>query len=490
MGGRSRLRGNGLLPDAMAQEDVRAAYSYPDVTRNRMLQLQASVVHRFDPRTEFSATAYTRRSRRNTVNGDVELDDGELEGAFNTTATRQNGHGASALLSMRRPRHRIDVGATFDRSGIRFEQFGQEGILSDQREVLPQAGADPAPGSSVSGSSRIVGAFISDTWSVAAATHITASARWNHALVSNTLTSALGLQPAESFTYTKLNPALGIAHDVGGGVIIGASIAQGNRVPTVIELGCADPQQPCQLPVALQSDPYLRQVVSRTVETGARYRRQGVSASISLYRTVNRDDILFLSSGLTRLGYFANFERTRHQGADVAASTAAGGLTLHASYSYLDAVYDAPGVLFTGVRTVRIARGTPLAGLPRHTLKLGADWQAGAAFKLGAEVQALSSLPTQGNEDGLATDSLPGHAPQSMDLRVRGHAVMSARVEWVPAVGWEVYARVANLFDRRYASFGAVARDVFSEAGREGQNSRFVAPGAPRSVSFGVRYRY
>ncbi len=490
LAGASRLRGNGLLPDAMAQENPHAAYSHPDATRNRLLQGSANLRWRIDPATEASALAYARSSRRDTVNGDVELDDGELEGEFNSTGTRQRSQGASALLSMRRGVHRIDAGATFDRSSMSFAQHTQDGILSASREVAADPGAQREPGSSVVGSARAFGLFGTDTWRLGRATHLTASARYSYAKVGNTLTSARGPQAPESFTYRQLNPALGIAHDLAPGLTLSFNVAQGNRVPTVIELGCADPLQPCLLPVGLQSDPYLEQVIARTAEAGARYARGGATASVSLYRTVNRDDILFLSSGLTRLGYFANFERTRHQGVDAAASAAAGAWSWRASYSYLDAAYDAPGTLFTGLRTVAVQRGTPLAGLPRHTIKLALDWRAAPALHVGADLQALSPIGTQGNEDGLLSDPEAGLAPQSADLRVRGYALLNLTASWEAGSGWELYARVNNVLDRRHASYGAVARNLFSQAGVEGENSRFVAPGAPRTFTAGLRLRY
>jgi hypothetical protein len=49
-----------------------------------------------------------------------------------------------------------------------------------------------------------------------------------------------------------------------------ASYTQGSRAPTAIELGCADPQNPCSLPNALASDPPLQQVVTGTREAGLR----------------------------------------------------------------------------------------------------------------------------------------------------------------------------------------------------------------------------
>ena len=488
-GGRSRLRGNGLLPDAMAALDRRASYTFPDETRNRLLQATFNASHRFDDATEVSALVYARSSLRDTVNGDVEDDDDGPQGVFNTTSTRQGGQGASVLLGLRRARHRIELGATFDRSSVRFAQFEQDGLLTDAREILPDLDAERAPASSVTGSAYAAGFFASDTWNAAPGVHLTASVRYSHARVGNTLTSERGVQPHEQFTYKRFNPSLGVALDAGAGWTLTANAAQGNRVPTVIELGCADPAQPCRLPVGLQSDPYLKQVVSRTIEVGARYQAGARSGAVSLYRTGNRDDILFLSSGLSRQGYFSNVDRTRHQGLDLAARTSAGRLALNLGYSYLAATYDAPAVLFTGVRTVQVARGTLIAGLPRHTLKLGVEWKPGGRLTLGADAQAFSSIGTQGNEDGLLADLEPGVAAQRGDVRVAGHGLLSVRASWEIAARWELYARLNNVLDRRYASFGALGRNLFAADGEQG-NARFVAPGAPRILAFGVRYRY
>jgi outer membrane cobalamin receptor len=488
LGGRSRLRGNGLLPDEMAAQDWRSAYTFPDQTRNRLLQFTLNGSYKIDSNSEVSAMAYARSSRRDTVNGDAE-DEGEgPEGVFNTSSTRQRGQGASTLLGMRRGQHRIEIGATFDRSSVSFAQFEQEGVLTEEREVIPDPDQAREPGSSVIGSARAGGVFASDTWSVTPVVHASASARLSYAKVGNTLTSERGVQPYEQFTYRRINPSLGLAFDAGGGWVFGLNAAQGSRVPTVIELGCADPEQPCQLPVGLQSDPYLKQVISRTIEAGARYQRGANSAALSLYRTVNRDDILFLSSGLSRQGYFSNFERTRHQGLDASAGMTSGSVNLSASYNYLDAVYDAPGELFTGLRTVHIRRGTPLAGLPRHTLRLGAQWRVSDNWTLGADAQATSRIGTQGNEDGLLADPVQGEAPQRADLRVRGHGVLNLKAIWEPAAGWELYARLNNVFDRRHASYGAVGRNLFGAAPQT--NTRFIAPGAPRTLAFGVRYQY
>ncbi|HEX9172186.1 MAG TPA: TonB-dependent receptor [Telluria sp.] len=539
LGGASRLRGNGLLPsyrwvdDALQpglyEDNRRASYTFPDLTRNRLVQTALNVAHRFDANTELAANVYARNSRRDTVNGDVSdlyddyvedcgagFDAGgaaidpdacgltRAEGAAlhpameNTTSTRQQSQGANTHLSARRGRHRLESGLSFDRSTVRFAQFEQYANLTPARGVVADPGQARAAASSVTGSSRAFGVYGADTWEIAPATHLSASARLNRAQVNNTLTTERGPQPGESFTYTSLNPALGVTRQFGARLTIFGNVARNNRVPTVIELGCADPAQPCRLPVGLQSDPYLKQVIARTVEGGVRWQAGATRFAASLYRTVNRDDILFLSSGPSRQGYFSNFAQTRHQGADLALATKAGALAVRASYSYLDASYDAEGELFTGARNVQVGRGTRIAGLPEHTLKLGLDWKVTPAFTLGADAQAVSDLVTQGNEDGLREDPEPGQPLQRADWRIGGHALLNLRASWRADQHWELFARISNVFDRRYESFGAIATDLFPngrqlqphEGAVEAGHARFVAPGAPRTVAAGLRYRF
>jgi outer membrane receptor protein involved in Fe transport len=537
LAGRSRVLGNGLLPDPLYQDDRRAVYTYPDTTRNRLLQGTLNITHRFGRESELSAVAYVRNSRRDTVNGDISEDyDDYIEGCaagfdaegaplapascgltreqgaalhpgvLNTTSTRQDGRGVSLAFGTRRGALRLDAGASFDRSDVAYAQFAQAAFITGEREVIGDPLAPREPTSSVTGQSRTAAAYLSAGMQLAPGTQLTASARYGHTQVDNALTNERGPQPAEHFSYRRLNPSLGVTHVLNPRVTLFANVAQGNRVPTVIELGCADPENPCRLPVGLQSDPYLKQVVARTMEAGTRGRFQGDGASgsysLSLHRTVNRDDILFLSAP-SRQGYFSNFARTRHQGLDAVLTRQSGGLGIRFAYSYLQAVYDADGELFTGTRHVQVRRGTQMAGLPRHSAKLSLDWAARPALTIGADLHAVSSLVTQGNEDGLSADADDDAAVKRADWRVHGYMLLGLRASYRPAEKWELFARVSNVFNRHYETFAAVAQDLFPQgrliaphegaphaAPGEADHARFVAPGAPRAVVAGLRYTF
>ena len=69
-----------------------------------------------------------------------------------------------------------------------------------------------------------------------------------------------------------------------------ANYNEASRAPTVVELGCANPQQPCGLPNDFASDPDLKQVVARTLsKLGLRgnLADQSLNWSADVFRTIN-----------------------------------------------------------------------------------------------------------------------------------------------------------------------------------------------------------
>jgi outer membrane receptor protein involved in Fe transport len=217
-----------------------------------------------------------------------------------------------------------------------------------------------------------------------------------------------------------------------------------------------------------------------------------VRGSLAVFRTDNRDDILFRSVSVNgQQGYFQNFPRTRHMGLDAEVGGLQGPIDWSIGYSHLRATYEADGVLRVGERNVAVTPGTRIAGLPRHMLKVGADWNLGGGFSLGADLQALSSRGTAGNEDGLLEDD--GETRSSLDLP--GYALVNLRASWKPPTvkGLEVFARVTNATNRRYNTFGALAETVFDAQGNyagDDTDAWSTAPGAPRAFAVGVRWKF
>lgn len=536
LAGRSTLVGNGLVPAYTVDDDSgertpdlyasrrEAVFTHPDRTRNRLGQLALSASHRLDDASRLQGLIYVRSTQRDTVNGDLaeeaEDDEEDVEGlrraraasarvrplavgvgpanaSLNTTATRQTAWGLAASLARRSGAHQWQVGATLDASRVRYQQLEQEAWLDSTR--LAEAGTQaPELSARVTGSSVSLGLYATDTWRLAPGTHATATLRLNRARVSNQLTTRddddptlLDEQAKETFTYNSVNPALGIAHDLAAGLTVFGNLARNTRVPTVIELGCANPDEPCRLPAGLQSDPYLKQVRATSLELGLRWRPVPTQRlELTLYRNDNRDDILFGSVSTTgQLGYFQNFERTRHQGLDLMWQGRYGAVELSAAYGHLRATYEANATLRMGERNVVVTPGTRMAGLPEHQAKFAADWRLSPAWRVGADVQWLGRRGVLGNEDGLLEDG----ATERHDVSLPAYTLLNLRAAWTLKPGLEVTLRVSNVANRRYESFGALAETVFDATGQfTGAETPavFVAPGAPRSVHVGVKMTF
>ncbi|WP_017166264.1 TonB-dependent receptor [Xanthomonas phaseoli] len=536
--GRSRLIGNGLLPDTrytdegpepgLYRADRRSVYTSPDLTRNRNTLLTAQLDHRFDEDTALHALAYSRVGRRDTVNGDIGEDyeefveecasgyaaDGSAldadcdvartdaetlhTGALNTTQMRQQAQGLALNLSRQWRAHALTAGVTFDRGHVRYRQFARDGWVQPDRSVVADPATDRAFFSGVRGSTQTLGVFLADTWALDDATHLTAAVRWNHVVVDNILSTADdGDRPRERFVYAKANPSLGLTHRLASAVTLYGSVAQNSRAPTAIELGCADPTQPCRLPTGLQADPRLEQIISRTYELGARWTPSADrNATLSVYRADNRDDILFLRAPDTQLGYFDNVGRTRYQGVDAALHLRSGDWQWSAGYSYLDATYRSDGQLLSGERVIALRPGLRIAALPRHNLKLGMEWQRDAPT-LGVGVRAVSGRVASGNEDGQVANAEEGEAaPERLDIGTAGYALVDLQARWTINARVSLFARIDNVFDRHYATYAAVAEDVFpdgelarpQDAPVETGPARFLAPGVPRQYLIGLRW--
>ncbi|WP_407503235.1 TonB-dependent receptor [Xanthomonas euvesicatoria] len=536
--GRSRLIGNGLLPDTrytdegpepgLYRADRRSVYTSPDLTRNRNTLLSVQLDHRFDADTALHALAYSKMGRRDTVNGDSGQDyeefveecasgyatDGSAldadcdvartdadtlhTGALNTTQMRQHAQGVALNLSMQWGAHALTTGATFDRGHVRYRQFARDGWVQPDRSVVADPATDRAFFSGVRGSTQTLGVFLADTWALDDATHLTAAVRWNHVVVDNVLSTADdGDRPRERFVYAKANPSLGLTRRLASAVTLYGSVAQNSRAPTAIELGCADPTQPCRVPTGLQADPRLEQIISRTYELGARWTPSANrNATLSVYPADNRDDILFLRAPDTQLGYFDNVGRTRYQGVDAALHLRSGDWQWSAGYSYLDATYRSDGQLLSGERVIALRPGLRIAALPRHNLKLGMEWQRDA-LTLGVGVRAVSGRVASGNEDGQVDNAEEGQAaPERLDIGTAGYALVDLQARWTINARVSLFARIDKVFDRRYATYAAVAEDVFpdgelarpQDAPVETGPARFLAPGVPRQYLIGVRW--
>ena len=508
------LTGNGLLPESMFAQGRSQVFTHPDQTNNDLTQVALSGRYWLTGASSLSGTVYYRQTKTRTLNGDInnEFEGGPFDGVsddesgvYNRTQTTQNGYGAAAQWNYSGEQHQLAVGVSGDFARMNFSQSAQLGTLDSSRGIGNLAAEEEV--NSLSGRTRTTSLYATDTITLRPDLHLTAAARYNRTQVT-TVDQLNSVAPNldGDYTYHKLNPALGLTWQALPTLNVYAGFNQGNRAPSPIELGCADPANPCTLPNSMAADPYLKQVVARTVEAGLRGKFVGgVQWNAGAYRTINTDDILFVGTS-TSAGYFTNFGQTRRQGVELGLAGEQGRFDWRINYSYLNATFQSSACLLSASNSSRgqsaecpasdeifVQKGDIIPGLPAHTLKLALTWRATDKLRLGADVQAFSGQYARGNENNQ-------HQADNVEFfgsgRLPGYGILSLNGTLDLGAGWEIFANINNVFDKRYGTAAALAENPFNSAGAFQNDSSswthetFLAPGAPRAAWIGVRFRF
>jgi outer membrane receptor protein involved in Fe transport len=461
--------------------------------------------------------------------------DQTCDGLLTRTHSEQHSYGAAGQLTWFHTlfgRHnQFTAGGAWDGSGASFQQSAQLGYLNPDRSVTGvNAFGDGVTGGTVDGlpfdtrvdlhgQIRTGSAYATDTLSLGNTWHFTVSGRYNRTSIVNAdrITPGGGRGSLDgSNVFGRFNPAAGITYSPSRAWNMYLGYSEGSRAPTSIELGCADPAQPCKLPNAMAGDPPLQQVVARTWEAGVRGKLEhGVNWSAGWFRADNRQDILFVASEQTGFGYFKNFGRTRRQGLEVDANGRIRRLNLGGGYTFLDATYQSPETVdgsgnsvndaaLSGGKgldgTIQIQPGARIPLVPRHMVKAFADLQATAKLSIDLGMVAVSGSYARGNENNLdQPDGVyylgPGSSP--------GYAVLNGGARYQVHRRLELFVQVNNLLDRRYytaaqlgttafTAGGAFIARPFSAVGGDFplQRGTFYAPGAPRAAWGGIRIRF
>jgi iron complex outermembrane receptor protein len=165
---------------------------------------------------------------------------------------------------------------------------------------------------------------------------------------------------------------------------------------------------------------------------------------------------------------FQNADNVRRRGLELAWSAQAGAWTPRAAYTYLDAFFGSP---YTGAGGAQVPAGNRLPGTARHVAELALDYAPSAAWQLGASVDLSGKVfANDGN-----TDAAPGFAV--VGLRA-GYRLGGTAAEGAPR--WQLWARLDNLLDKRYAG-SLIVNDG---------NGRFFEPAAGRRIMVGLRAQF
>jgi len=354
--------------------------------------------------------------------------------------------------------------------------------------------------------------------------------------------------------FHRFNPSLGLTYDFNDSVNFYGNYNEGSRAPTPIELGCANPEQPCNLPNAMAGDPALKQVVSKTWEGGVRVREsKDFTWSAGAYTSRNVNDIMFVGQSTSGAGYFKNIGQTERKGFDFSFKKQIDRLGISANYSFIDATfesdqqmisnansagdyycvqnnggncqsltYDAtpanykltnsssipantlatnPAVRnqtaqslsdLTFYKVIDVKKGDRIPLIPKNILKLYASYQVNDKFVVAANTLTVTSSFMRGNENNADPNG-----------RLAAYTTLNLTAAYKPFPEWMIFAKVNNVFDREYATSGQLGMNALTPSGAlnlvqktgsswysDSTADAFVAPGAPRAMWVGARWEF
>ncbi|MDV8152646.1 TonB-dependent receptor [Acinetobacter pittii] len=201
---------------------------------------------------------------------------------------------------------------------------------------------------------------------------------------------------------------------------------------------------------------------SDTYETGLKSQNQFGDFTLAVFQTKTKDDIVSAGNSNGR-STFRNADKTLREGVEFAWNKKLWrDLTATASYTYLDATFDADIPALGSI--AQIPSGNAIPGIAKNQAYASLAWQPSHGLYGGVDVQYMDKV--------YVNDTNSDAAPS--------YSVTSANVGYAWVMGdWKVnsFARVDNLFDKNYAG-SVIVNDG---------NGRYFEPADGRNWSAGLR---
>lgn len=501
------LYGNQTVPLSMMDKAAQG-YSHPDYTGSQTFMLNAQANVGLDASNSFSGNLYFRDITRDILNSNINnllptsTNDVTCIGnaPIDCPATNLLAHYKQQVIGTNLQWSNTDfvfdrnqittMGVNAEVSDTSFANSGQYATL-DATNGMVGAGAFLSQADIKSNNQRY-GIFVTSTIDATDRLSVTASARFDFASLKLSGTScidndlcdlAAGVGQATAVTgehtYQRLNPSLGFTYLLAPDLTVFGNYAEGFRTPSAIELACADPAAPCSgVPNAFGADPELQAVVSKTYEVGMRGNVSNLLKwRTSYYRTELENDILFNQSSLTT-GYFSNVGQTLRQGIEIGMDGKLGQLDYSMDLDRIEATYQSS---FMVANTSNSAAATPvqpgnfIPGIPQWVFKSRFSYPVTAQTRIGLGIQAQSSTFARGDDNNLDVNG-----------QVAGFTTVKLDVQHSVDKRFSLYAGVNNLFDVKYATYGALATNNIST----GASEQFLSLGAPRTLYVGMQAKF
>jgi outer membrane receptor protein involved in Fe transport len=446
-------------------------------------------------------------------------------GVFTRTYDKQHSWGGSAQGNWFDNHNNLAFGTSLDRSGLTYQQNGQFGYLNpDSVSITPinsfEDGSTNSDGLPVDtrvnlhGIANAFGLYATDTIRVTPNLAFTASGRFNHAGIDD-FDRIPGTNPSRgslngNYTFNRFNPAVGFVYTPIHVASLYFSYSEANRAPTAIELGCADPTHPCNLPNALVADPGLKQVVAKTFEGGIRSAGEGnLRWSAGWFRAENTNDILFIASQQTGFGYFVNYGKTLRQGAEISVSKNYRWFTIGGNYTFLDATFQSTQLLGSASNStndaglgqegnITVNPGDQIPQTPRNIFRAYLAVHPTAKLSIDIDFNAVGRSFARGNENNQdQPDGVyylgPGFSP--------GYAVANVGAHYQLTHNFQFFVQLDNIFDHHYYTAAQLNTTPFDNNGNfiprpfpsdpdAVRNSTFFSPGAPFGAFGGMKVTF
>jgi len=229
--------------------------------------------------------------------------------------------------------------------------------------------------------------------------------------------------------YSKVLPSAALSWQILPELMAYVSYAKGFETPTFTEMAYRPDGES-----GFNFD--LTASTSDTYETGLKSQNQLGDFTLAVFQTKTKDDIVSAGNSNGR-STFRNADKTLREGVEFAWNKKLWrDLTATASYTYLDATFDADIPALGSI--AQIPSGNAIPGIAKNQAYASLAWQPSHGLYGGVDVQYMDKV--------YVNDTNSDAAPS--------YSVTSANVGYAWVMGdWKVnsFARVDNLFDKNYA---------------------------------------
>jgi len=255
--------------------------------------------------------------------------------------------------------------------------------------------------------------------------------------------------------YNKVLPSAALSWQILPELMAYVSYAKGFETPTFTEMAYRPDGES-----GFNFD--LTASTSDTYETGLKSQNQFGDFTLAVFQTKTKDDIVSAGNSNGR-STFRNADKTLREGVEFAWNKKLWrDLTATASYTYLDATFDADIPALGSI--AQIPSGNAIPGIAKNQAYASLAWQPSHGLYGGVDVQYMDKV--------YVNDTNSDAAPS--------YSVTSANVGYAWVMGdWKVnsFARVDNLFNKNYAG-SVIVNDG---------NGRYFEPADGRNWSAGLR---